>query len=68
MPLGDGKGPPDGSGPMTGRKRFADACRAFTGSSTGTQNTSTGRLVLALIAGAVLLAGWFMTKSSDSES
>lgn len=26
MPLGDGKGPPDGSGPMTGRKRLAQVC------------------------------------------
>ncbi|HDS74750.1 MAG TPA: hypothetical protein ENN56_04335 [Firmicutes bacterium] len=67
MPLGDGKGPPDGSGPLTGRKRFADACRAFTGSSTGTQTTSSGRLILTLIAGAVLLAGWLMTRSSDRE-
>ena len=26
MPLGDGTGPPDGSGPMTGRRRLADVC------------------------------------------
>ena len=67
MPLGDGKGPPDGTGPMTGRKRFADACRAFTGTSTSSDKTSSGRLILTLIAGAVLLAGWLMTKSSDRE-
>jgi hypothetical protein len=30
MPLGDGKGPPDGTGPMTGRKRLASICPSST--------------------------------------
>jgi hypothetical protein len=68
MPLGDGKGPPDGTGPMTGRKRFADACRAFVGSPTSTEKKSSGPLILTLIGGVILLAGWFMTKSSDRKN
>jgi len=35
MPLGDGTGPPEGTGRMTGRGRLAEACRGLRQDSSG---------------------------------
>lgn len=48
MPLGDGTGPPDGSGPMTGRKRLAEVCP-------GVERTSRSSSLLAVIIGVAAL-------------
>ena len=50
MPLGDGAGPPDGTGPMTGRRRFGDKCPSLTGT------VSWRSMAIRLLAGAALLA------------
>ena len=57
MPLGDGKGPPEGTGPMTGRRRLFSAC-ARRGSvereSSGFPWLLLGLLIAALFAMAEL--------------
>ena len=50
MPLGDGSGPPDGSGPMTGRRRFGDDCPGATG------QTSLRAVLIRVLAGVALAA------------
>ncbi|OQB39042.1 MAG: hypothetical protein BWY06_01809 [Candidatus Latescibacteria bacterium ADurb.Bin168] len=60
MPLGDGKGPPEGTGPMTGRKRLAASCPSKK------PEKASGWSLLGLIVVALLALGvWFVSHNTD---
>jgi hypothetical protein len=63
MPLGDGKGPPEGTGPMTGRRRFSDTCRALLEKHSSSSSSTSG--ITLLIVGAVLLTALIVRKAID---
>lgn len=66
MPLGDGKGPPEGTGPMTGRRRFGDTCRAILEKHSSSSSSSASGITLAIV-GAVLLTALIVRKAIDRD-
>jgi len=60
MPLGDGKGPPDGTGPMTGRKRLASTCPATT-----PDKENNWALLGVGVALLLALVAWFVSNKKE---
>jgi len=67
VPLGDGKGPPDGSGPMTGRRRFWEKCPGVDQKSAAGSSSSAGTMI-KVIGGIALLVAALVAQLFASRS